>query len=67
MKDRVDLFTGECHIDTKDTLAESLFELISSLHGTIQLAPCDAYLADEQLFKKTRGVPMDDKGIGSHC
>ena len=61
-EDRSDLFSGECHIDTKDTLAESLFELISSLHGTIQLAPCDAYLADEELFKKILGVPIDDEG-----
>ena len=59
---RVDLFTGECHIDTKDTLAESLFELVSVIQGSIQLAPCDAYLADEQLFSKIRGVPVDDKG-----
>ena len=59
---RADLFTGECHIDTKDTLAESLFELVSVIQGSIQLAPCDAYLADEQLFSKIRGVPMDDKG-----
>ena len=42
-KDRSNLFNGECHIDTKDTLAESLFELISALQGEIQLAPCDAY------------------------
>ena len=61
-EDRTDLFPGECHIDTKETLAESLFELISSLHGTIQLAPCDAYLADEELFQKIRGVPIDDEG-----
>lgn len=61
-EERADLFPGECHIDTKETLAESLFELVSSLHGIIQLAPCDAYLADEELFKKIRGVPKDDKG-----
>ena len=61
-EERADLFSGECHIDTKNTLAESLFELISSLHGTIQLAPCDAYLADEELFSRIRGVPTDDEG-----
>ena len=61
-EDRSDLFPGECHIDTKETLSESLFELVSSLHGTIQLAPCDAYLADEELFQKIRGVPIDDEG-----
>ena len=61
-EERAELFLGECHIDTKETLAESLFELISSLHGTIQLAPCDAYLADEELFKKILGVPIDDEG-----
>jgi len=61
-EDRAELFSGECHIDTKETLAESLFELVSNLHGTIQLAACDAYLADEELFSKIRGVPIDDKG-----
>ena len=60
--DRADLFSGECHIDTKETLAESLFELISDLHGMIQLAPCDAYLADEELFSRIQGVPIDDGG-----
>ena len=61
-EERADLFSGECHIDTKETLAESLFELISNLHGTIQLAPCDAYLADGELFSRIRGVPTDDEG-----
>lgn len=61
-EDRTDLFSGECHIDTKETLAESLFELISTLHGKIQLAACDSYLADQELFSKIRGVPLDDKG-----
>ena len=61
-EDRTDLFLGECHIDTKETLAESLFELISTLPSTIQLAPCDAYLADQELFSKIRGVPVDDEG-----
>lgn len=61
-EDRKDLFPGECHIDTKETLAESLFELISILPGMIQLAACDAYLADEELFSKIRGVPLDDEG-----
>ena len=61
-KDRSALFNGECHIDTKNTLAESLLELISALQGEIQLAPCDAYLADEDLFSKIRGVPLDDRG-----
>ena len=61
-EERADLFPGECHIDTKETLAESLFELISNLHGTIQLAPCDAYLADGELFSRIKGVPTDDEG-----
>ena len=61
-EDRSGLFTGECHIDTKDTLAESLLEIISAIQGEIQLAPCDAYLADEDLFSKIRGVPLDDRG-----
>ncbi|NDF34135.1 MAG: hypothetical protein EB157_06200, partial [Euryarchaeota archaeon] len=61
-EDRADLFPGECYIDTKETLAESLYELISTLQGTIQLAACDAYLADEKLFSKIQGVPLDDEG-----
>ena len=61
-ENRADMFPGECHIDTKETLAESLFELISSLRGTIQLAACDAYLADEELFSMIQGVPIDDGG-----
>ena len=61
-ENRANLFSGECCIDTKDTLAESLFELISTLQGTLQLAPCDAYLADVELFSKIQGVPLDDKG-----
>ena len=61
-EDRADLFPGECHIDSKNTLAESLFELVSTLQGSLQLAPCDAYLADETLFSKLRGVPLDDEG-----
>lgn len=61
-QDRVNLFQGECHIDTRETLAESLFELVSTFHGPIQLAPCDAYLADEELFSRIQGVPLDDNG-----
>ncbi len=60
--ERMDLFDEECIIDSKDSLAESLFDLISELNGEIQLAPCDAYLADADLFSKITGVPTDDLG-----
>ena len=59
---RVDLFQEECVVDSKDNLAESLFEVIQSLSGIVQLAPCDAYLADTELFSKIDGVPIDDVG-----
>ena len=51
----------------KETLAESLFELISTLQGTLQLAPCDAYLADVELFSKIQGVPWTTRGKDSLC
>ncbi len=60
--DRVDLFQEECIIDSKDNLAESLFDVISELSGSVQLAPCDAYLADAVLFSNIEGVPVDDIG-----
>ena len=47
--ERMDLFEEECVIDSKETLAESLYDFISQLTGKIQLAPCDAYLADADL------------------
>ena len=56
------LFDEECVIDSKETLAESLFDLVSGLNGIIQLAPCDAYLADAELFSAISGVPVDDSG-----
>ena len=59
---RVDLFQEECVVDSKDNLAESLFEVIQGLSGIVQLAPCDAYLADTELFSKIDGVPIDDVG-----
>ena len=65
-ENRSDLFSDECHIDTKETLAESLFELISALQGTL-LAPCDAYLADVELFSKIQGVPLTIKDKDSLC
>ncbi len=58
--ERMALFDEECVIDSQETLAESLFDLISELNGIIQLAPCDAYLADAELFSKIDGVPTDD-------
>ena len=60
--ERVDLFQEECIVDSKDSLAESLFEVIQGLSGIVQLAPCDAYLADAELFSKIDGVPIDDVG-----
>lgn len=60
--ERIDLFDEECVIDSKETLSESLYDLISQLSGKIQLAPCDAYLADADLFSKIDGVPTDDLG-----
>ena len=60
--ERVDLFQEECIVDSKDSLAESLFEVIKGLSGIVQLAPCDAYLADIELFSKIDGVPTDDVG-----
>tara|TARA_B000000609_G_scaffold157096_1_gene150864 strand:- start:739 stop:1098 length:360 start_codon:yes stop_codon:yes gene_type:complete len=60
--ERIDLFEEECVIDSKETLSESLYDLISQLSGKIQLAPCDAYLADADLFSKIDGVPTDDLG-----
>ena len=59
---RRNLFDEECHLDTKNSLAESLYDLILSLEGSIQLATCDAYLADQDLFSKIEGVPEDDAG-----
>ena len=60
--ERMDLFEEECITDSRETLAESLFDFISQLTGKIQLAPCDAYLADADLFSKIDGVPTDDLG-----
>ena len=60
--ERMDLFEEECVTDSKETLAESLYDFISQLSGKVQLAPCDAYLADADLFSKIDGVPTDDLG-----
>ena len=60
--ERMTLFDEECVIDSKDSLAESLYDFIADLSGRIQLAPCDAYLADADLFSKIEGVPTDDLG-----
>ena len=60
--ERMALFEEECVIDSKETLAESLYDFVSQLSGKIQLAPCDAYLADADLFSKIDGVPTDDLG-----
>ena len=53
--ERMALFEEECVIDSKETLAESLYDFVSQLSGKIQLAPCDAYLADADLFSKIDG------------
>jgi len=62
-EDRRRLFSEECIVDSKDSLAESLIDVISKIDGTIQLAPCDAYLADATLFSQINGVPIDDHGL----
>ena len=61
--ERTKLFELECIPDLAESLGESIFELVSQIEGRIQLAPCDAYLADSELFDKIRGVPVDDKGV----
>ena len=61
--ERLELFGLESIPDSAETLGESIFELVSQLEGRIQLAPCDAYLADSELFAQINGVPVDDKGI----
>ena len=49
-------------VDSKESLAESLLDVISKIKGTVQLAPCDAYLADSVLFSNIQGIPTDDYG-----
>ena len=61
--ERAKLFNEDCIVDSKKTLAESLLEVISQIQGVIQLAPCDAYLADCEFFESIDGVPVDDRGI----
>ncbi len=60
--ERMALFDEECIIDSKESLAESLFDFITELNGIVQLASCDAYLADAELFSNINGVPTDDFG-----
>ena len=59
---RSELFDEECIPDSADNLSDSLLSVISQLKGSVQLAPCDAYLADEELFSRIDGVPVDDNG-----
>jgi len=61
-KDRSELFTEECVPDAGKTLAESLRILLNTLEGEIQLAPCDAVLADAGLFSSITGIPLDQNG-----
>jgi molybdopterin-guanine dinucleotide biosynthesis protein A len=61
-KERSSLFEEECVPDSSETLAESLLNLLSGLRGRVQLAPCDAYLADAEFFSTIEGVPTDDSG-----
>lgn len=61
-KQRTNLFDEECIIDSKDSLAESLLDVISEITGIVQLASCDAYLADSVLFSNILGIPTDDYG-----
>ena len=48
--------------DSAETLAESLLFVLSKISGRVQLAPCDAYLADAELFSRIDGVPTDEFG-----
>ncbi|MBT4066354.1 MAG: NTP transferase domain-containing protein [Euryarchaeota archaeon] len=61
-KERFPLFTEECVEDSAETLAESLLFVLSKISGRVQLAPCDAYLADAELFSRIDGVPTDEFG-----
>tara|TARA_B100000767_G_C19735007_1_gene523483 strand:- start:709 stop:1209 length:501 start_codon:yes stop_codon:yes gene_type:complete len=61
-QERSTLFDEECVIDSSPTLAESLLDLLSKINGVVQLAACDAYLADAELFSIINGVPIDDRG-----
>lgn len=61
-EERMHLFDEECVADTADNLAESIVGLVSKIEGPIQLAPCDAYLADADFFNTIDGVPLDDSG-----
>lgn len=61
-EERVHLFEGECVLDSADNLAESILDVVSKIEGVIQLAPCDAYLADADFFNTIDGVPVDDAG-----
>ena len=60
---RSSLFNEEYILDSADTLAESLLGVLSGIEGLVQLAPCDAYLADAELFSAIEGVPIDDSGL----
>ena len=61
-KERSELFAEECVVDAGKTLAESLKILLSTLEGEIQLAPCDAVLADAAFFSSISGIPLDQNG-----
>ena len=61
-EERVHLFEGECVLDSADNLAESILDVAARIDGPIQLAPCDAYLADADFFNTIDGVPVDDTG-----
>jgi len=61
-EDRRGLFKQDCLVDSGSCLAESLAIIIDYLAGEIQLAPCDAYLADAELFASIDGVPIDHLG-----
>lgn len=61
-EERMHLFEDECVPDTADSLAESIVDFVSEIEGPIQLAPCDAYLADADFFNMIDGVPLDDTG-----
>ena len=39
-----------------------MLDVVSKINGIVQLAPCDAYLADSVLFSNIQGIPTDDYG-----
>jgi len=64
--ERIELFPGECIPDSKENLARSLLDIISTIEGEIQLVACDAYLADSELFHRITGCLAMIMEIANH-